>query len=42
MSSTSLHRRSVVADAHNDLLLAVSARPPARWAAFFREQWLPQ
>ncbi|MFI6322096.1 dipeptidase [Nonomuraea sp. NPDC050556] len=33
---------SVVADTHNDLLMAVSARPPERWAAFFREQWLPQ
>ncbi|NUW30830.1 membrane dipeptidase [Nonomuraea sp. SMC257] len=42
MSSASLHQRSVVADAHNDLLMAVSARPPERWAAFFREQWLPQ
>ncbi|MFI6786900.1 dipeptidase [Nonomuraea sp. NPDC050383] len=40
--TSSLHRRSVVADAHNDLLMAVSARPPERWAAFFREQWLPQ
>ncbi|MEV0145788.1 MULTISPECIES: dipeptidase [unclassified Nonomuraea] len=40
--ASSLHRRSVVADAHNDLLMAVSARPPERWAAFFREQWLPQ
>lgn len=37
-----LHERSVVADTHNDLLMAVSARPPERWAAFFREQWLPQ
>lgn len=37
-----LHRRSVVADAHNDLLCAVVARPVERWAGFFREQWLPQ
>ncbi|MGW0808090.1 dipeptidase [Nonomuraea sp. NPDC002799] len=37
-----LHQRAVVADTHNDLLMAVSARPPAQWAAFFREQWLPQ
>lgn len=37
-----LHRRSVVADAHNDLLMAVTARPPHRWAEFFRERWLPQ
>lgn len=42
MTSSDLHRRSVVADTHNDLLMAVSARPPSRWAAFFREQWLPQ
>ncbi|MFJ9850324.1 dipeptidase [Streptomyces sp. NPDC101150] len=37
-----LHRRAVVADAHNDLLMAVAARPPKRWASFFRERWLPQ
>jgi membrane dipeptidase len=42
MTSSDLHRRSVVADTHNDLLMAVSARPPSRWAGFFREQWLPQ
>lgn len=37
-----LHRRAVVADTHNDLLMAVAARPPQRWASFFRERWLPQ
>ncbi|GAA3124739.1 dipeptidase [Streptomyces rectiviolaceus] len=37
-----LHRRSVVADTHNDLLCAVTARPVDQWAAFFRERWLPQ
>jgi membrane dipeptidase len=37
-----LHRDAVVADAHNDLLMAVSARPPELWASFFRERWLPQ
>lgn len=37
-----LHRRAVVADAHNDLLCAVVARPPERWGSFFRERWLPQ
>ncbi|ROO86709.1 membrane dipeptidase [Actinocorallia herbida] len=37
-----LHANAVVADAHNDLLMAVVARPPARWASFFRERWLPQ
>ncbi|MEU8117871.1 membrane dipeptidase [Spirillospora sp. NPDC049024] len=36
------HESAVVADAHNDLLMAVVARPPARWASFFRERWLPQ
>lgn len=40
--SLDLHRRAVVADTHNDLLMAVSARPPERWASFFRERWLPQ
>ncbi|MFI7614999.1 dipeptidase [Nonomuraea terrae] len=38
----SLHQRAVVADTHNDLLMAVSARPPEMWASFFRERWLPQ
>ncbi|MFI6597630.1 dipeptidase [Nonomuraea sp. NPDC050536] len=38
----SLHDRAVVADTHNDLLMAVVERPPARWADFFRERWLPQ
>ncbi|MGI5158165.1 dipeptidase [Microbispora sp. CA-102843] len=37
-----LHHRAVVADTHNDLLMAVAERPPARWAEFFRERWLPQ
>lgn len=40
--TTPLHQRSVVADTHNDLLMAVAARPAEQWAAFFREQWLPQ
>ncbi|MEV0593617.1 dipeptidase [Nonomuraea cavernae] len=40
--TTPLHRRAVVADTHNDLLMAVSARPPEQWASFFRERWLPQ
>jgi membrane dipeptidase len=35
-------RRAVVADAHNDLLCAVVARPVERWGEYFREQWLPQ
>ncbi|GAA1311905.1 membrane dipeptidase [Planotetraspora silvatica] len=37
-----LHRDAVVADTHNDLLMAVVARPVPRWASFFRERWLPQ
>ena len=37
-----LHARAVVADTHNDLLCAVAARPPDRWASYFRERWLPQ
>ncbi|MEU1731633.1 membrane dipeptidase, partial [Streptosporangium sp. NPDC020145] len=40
--SADLHRDSVVADTHNDLLMAVTARPPHRWASFFRDRWLPQ
>ncbi|GAA0363236.1 dipeptidase [Microbispora corallina] len=38
----SLHTHAVVADTHNDLLMAVSARPPHLWASFFRDRWLPQ
>lgn len=37
-----LHARALVADAHNDLLCAVVARPVERWGSFFRERWLPQ
>ena len=37
-----LHRSAVVADTHNDLLMAVVARRPERWASYFRENWLPQ
>jgi membrane dipeptidase len=37
-----LHHDAVVADTHNDLLMAVVKREPAEWAAFFRQQWLPQ
>ncbi|MEV5407517.1 membrane dipeptidase [Thermopolyspora sp. NPDC052614] len=37
-----LHVEAVVADTHNDLLMTVSARPPAQWASFFAERWLPQ
>ena len=37
-----LHRSAVVADTHNDLLMAVVARRPDRWASYFRENWLPQ
>ncbi|GGS14982.1 peptidase [Streptomyces aureoverticillatus] len=37
-----LHHRAVVADAHNDLLMAVAARPPEQWGGFFRDRWLPQ
>lgn len=37
-----LHQDAIVADTHNDLLMAVSARPPGTWASFFRDQWLPQ
>ncbi|MEU7989886.1 membrane dipeptidase, partial [Streptosporangium canum] len=40
--SVELHHRAVVADTHNDLLMAVTARPPRQWASFFRERWLPQ
>ncbi|MFD5696928.1 dipeptidase [Streptomyces lasiicapitis] len=40
--SLDLHHRAVVADAHNDLLMAVAARPAKQWGGFFRERWLPQ
>lgn len=41
-AAVELHRRAVVADAHNDLLCAVASRPSAQWSDFFRTQWLPQ
>ncbi|MFI0419142.1 dipeptidase [Spongiactinospora sp. 9N601] len=37
-----LHREAVVADTHNDLLMAVTVRPPGQWADYFRARWLPQ
>lgn len=37
-----LHRRAVVADAHNDLLCSVATRPSDEWSDYFRTQWLPQ
>ncbi|MFJ6534233.1 dipeptidase [Microbacterium sp. NPDC091662] len=37
-----LHRRAVVADAHNDLLCSVASRPADEWSDYFRAQWLPQ
>lgn len=37
-----LHASSLVADAHNDLLVLVTRRPPQRWASYFREHWYPQ
>jgi membrane dipeptidase len=40
--ASALHADAVVVDTHNDLLMAVTARPPQRWAAFFAERWLPQ
>jgi membrane dipeptidase len=42
MDALALHRQALVADAHNDLLYAVVARPVARWGRFFRQRWLPQ
>lgn len=42
MDPLALHRQALVADAHNDLLYGVVARPVARWGRFFRHRWLPQ
>ncbi|MDT7570120.1 MAG: rane dipeptidase [Actinomycetota bacterium] len=42
MNAAELHRRAVVADTHNDLLMLVCRREPARWAGYFRDRWLPQ
>jgi membrane dipeptidase len=39
---TTVHEDFLVVDTHNDLLMSVAARPPARWPAFFRTRWLPQ
>ncbi len=37
-----LHQSAIVADTHNDLLMAVVARDPDQWAGYFRDSWLPQ
>jgi membrane dipeptidase len=42
VDARALHAAAVVADTHNDLLMSVTARPPARWGEFFREEWMPQ
>lgn len=42
LSAWDLHASIPVVDTHNDLLMAVAARPPHRWASFFAERWLPQ
>jgi membrane dipeptidase len=42
MDVAALHRQALVADAHNDLLYGVVARPVGRWGRFFRDNWLPQ
>ncbi|WP_207926441.1 dipeptidase [Actinocrispum wychmicini] len=42
MSWRDLHSTAVVADAHNDLLCAVVARPTTEWSDYFRREWLPQ
>lgn len=42
MDPAPLHRQAIVADAHNDLLYGVVARPPQRWVPFFHDNWLPQ
>ncbi|MFD9076249.1 hypothetical protein ACFVZ2_40620, partial [Streptomyces lasiicapitis] len=34
--SLDLHHRAVVADAHNDLLMAVGPRPPEHWGGLYR------
>lgn len=40
--ASALHRDALVADAHNDLLMCVQARPVPEWGTYFRERWLPQ
>ncbi len=41
-TATAFHSKAVVADTHNDLLMAVVARPVEQWSPFFAHQWLPQ
>ncbi|WP_033296355.1 dipeptidase [Amycolatopsis jejuensis] len=38
----SLHERSIVVDAHNDLLMTCVRQPVAEQGRYFREHWLPQ
>ena len=35
-----LHTSAIVADTHNDLLMAVVARPPDHWARYFRARFM--
>ncbi|MFJ4225415.1 dipeptidase [Microbacterium sp. NPDC089695] len=41
-AARTLHERSLVADAHNDLLLSVCGRPVTQWPGYFADRWLPQ
>jgi membrane dipeptidase len=41
-AAAALHRRSIVVDTHDDLLMLCARRPAADQGAYFREAWLPQ
>jgi membrane dipeptidase len=41
-AAAALHRRSMVVDTHNDLLMLCARRQSSEQAAYFRQTWLPQ
>lgn len=41
-AAAALHKRTVVVDTHDDLLMLCARRRPAEQGAYFRRNWLPQ
>jgi membrane dipeptidase len=41
-AAAELHRKSIVVDTHDDLLMLCVRRAPAEQGAYFRRQWLPE
>ena len=41
-AARALHKRSIVVDTHNDLLMLCARRKPSEQGSYFRSAWLPQ